>query len=68
LAEQDPRRARRNEHHGNAGFDTFTQQRTVMRRGALIDPAIRYPNFKLSLSWARRLYRVLLHELRGTLL
>jgi acyl-CoA reductase-like NAD-dependent aldehyde dehydrogenase len=49
-------------YHGKAGFDTFTQQRTVMRRGTLTDPAIRYPNFKLSLSWARRLYRVLLHE------
>ena len=48
--------------HGRAGFDAFTQQRAVMRRSAAFDPAVRYPTAKLSLAWARRLYRVLLHE------
>jgi aldehyde dehydrogenase (NAD+) len=49
-------------YHGRASFDAFTHQRTVMRRSTALDPAIRYPTTKLSLPWARRLYRILLRE------
>lgn len=48
--------------HGRAGFDAFTQQRSVVRCGTAFDPALRYPTTKLSLAWTRRLYRLLLRE------
>ena len=39
--------------HGRAGFETFTQQRSVMSRGTWFDPPVRYPPYtdrKLNLS------------------
>lgn len=32
-------------YHGQAGFDTFSHIKTVMKRATFIDPAIRYPPF-----------------------
>ena len=49
-------------YHGHDSFLAFTQQRTVIRRSTWPDPPMRYPGFRMSLDWARRLYRFLLRE------
>ncbi|WP_233267343.1 aldehyde dehydrogenase family protein [Paraglaciecola sp. L3A3] len=33
------------QYHGQAGFDTFSHLKTVMKRSTLLDPALRYPPF-----------------------
>lgn len=35
-------------YHGKAGFETFSHYKSVMRRGTLIDPKLRYPPYTSS--------------------
>lgn len=43
-------------YHGQAGFDTFSHLKTVMKRATLLDPALRYPPFtKLKLNIVKKL-------------
>lgn len=32
-------------YHGKAGFDTFSHHKSVMKRGTLLDPSLRYPPY-----------------------
>lgn len=32
-------------YHGKAGFDTFSHSKSVMKRGTLLDPSLRYPPY-----------------------
>jgi aldehyde dehydrogenase (NAD+) len=41
-------------YHGRAGFDTFSHRRSVVRRSTWLDPGIRYPPYRTSLSVLRR--------------
>jgi aldehyde dehydrogenase (NAD+) len=41
--------------HGRAGFDCFTHERAVLRRGTRVDPLFRYPQQTASLRTVRRL-------------
>lgn len=43
-------------YHGQAGFDTFSHLKTVMKRSTLLDPTLRYPPFnKFKLSIIKKL-------------
>jgi aldehyde dehydrogenase (NAD+) len=43
-------------YHGQAGFDTFSHLKTVMKRSTLLDPALRYPPFsKMKLNIVKKL-------------
>lgn len=46
-------------YRGKAGFDTFTRERVVLRRGLSPDPSFRYPPAKLSLAQMKKLPRFL---------
>ena len=43
-------------YHGRAGFDTFSFQRSVLRRSFFVDPALRYPPYRW---WKFRLLKPL---------
>jgi len=43
-------------YHGKAGFDAFSHQRSVVRRGFLFDMLLRYPPYKDHLKWIRKLW------------
>jgi len=45
---------------GRAGFETFSHRRSILRRGAGRDSALRYPPARLPLRWLRRLLPLLL--------
>ncbi|MFT6270459.1 MAG: aldehyde dehydrogenase (NAD+) [Alphaproteobacteria bacterium] len=43
-------------YHGKAGFDTFSHYKSVMKRGTILDPSLRYPPYTSSkLSIMRKL-------------
>ena len=42
--------------HGKAGFDTFSHQRSVIKRGFSFDSSLRYPPYKNRLAWLRRFF------------
>jgi aldehyde dehydrogenase (NAD+) len=44
-------------YHGRAGFDCFSQPRSVLRRSLRIDPAFRYPPPQASLETLKRVMR-----------
>lgn len=46
-------------YHGRAGFDCFSNPRTVMRRRTWPDPSIRYPPPRVGFDTFRRVYRFL---------
>jgi aldehyde dehydrogenase (NAD+) len=41
--------------HGQATFEAFTHWRSVMKRSFVFDLPLRYPPYRLSLAWLRRL-------------
>jgi len=47
-------------YHGRAGFDAFTHHRSVLRRSLAIDPRLRYPPPRISLSRLKRAMRYLM--------
>ncbi|MDH7502992.1 MAG: aldehyde dehydrogenase [Verrucomicrobiota bacterium] len=47
-------------YHGRTGFDTFSHQRSIMRRGSWFDAPVRYPPARISLDWLKRAMRFLL--------
>lgn len=47
-------------YHGQASFDCFSHRRSVMRRSLRIDPKLRYPPPRVSLTQLKRAYRFLL--------
>jgi aldehyde dehydrogenase (NAD+) len=47
-------------YHGKYGFDCFSHQRAVMKRGFRFDPAFRYPPMKSSLGVLKKAGRFLL--------
>lgn len=47
-------------YHGRSGFETFSHQRSIMRRGTWFDAPVRYPPTQLSLEWLKRAMRLLL--------
>lgn len=47
-------------YHGQASFDCFSHQRSVLRRSLAPDPKLRYPPARLSLNGLKRAYRFLL--------
>jgi len=42
-------------YHGEAGFKTFSHERSVLRRPFALDLPLRYPPYRLSRDWMRRL-------------
>ena len=42
-------------YHGEAGFRTFSHERSVLRRPFALDLRLRYPPYRLSLDWMKRL-------------
>jgi len=44
-------------YHGHAGFDTFSNLKSIMRRSTLVDFPQRYPPYRISLNTIRRIYR-----------
>jgi aldehyde dehydrogenase (NAD+) len=43
-------------YHGKASFETFSHRKSVLDKGTLVDPALRYPPYDdAKLKWARRL-------------
>jgi len=42
-------------YHGQRSFDTFSHLKSVLRRSFLIDDPVRYPPYKLKLSWLKKL-------------
>jgi aldehyde dehydrogenase (NAD+) len=49
-------------YHGRAGFDAFSHQRSVLRRGTWIDLPFRYPPQRLSLAGLKRSLKFLLRD------
>lgn len=47
------------QYHGKAGFDAFTHHKSVMTRATWIDPRLRYPPTRSSLSAMKKAYRFL---------
>jgi aldehyde dehydrogenase (NAD+) len=47
-------------YHGQATFDCFSHQRSVLRRSLALDPKMRYPPQRLTITALKRIYRVLL--------
>ena len=43
--------------HGKYGFDTFTHQKSIMKRGTWIDPTFRYAPYKNKLSLVKTLFK-----------
>jgi acyl-CoA reductase-like NAD-dependent aldehyde dehydrogenase len=49
-------------YHGKASFDCFTHYRSVLQRGVLIDPPLRYPPPRVSLNTIKRSFKYLLGD------
>ena len=49
-------------YHGRAGFDAFSHQRSVLRRGTWLDLPFRYPPQRLSLASLKRAIKFLLRD------
>jgi len=47
-------------YHGRTGFNTFSHQRSIVRRGTWFDAPVRYPPARMSLGWLKRAMRFLL--------
>ena len=47
-------------YHGQASFDCFTHQRSVLRRSFAFDSKLRYPPPRVSLATLKRAFRFLL--------
>jgi aldehyde dehydrogenase (NAD+) len=43
-------------YHGKASFDTFSHQKSVLKKSFLLDIRVRYPPYKRKLSYVRRLF------------
>lgn len=43
-------------YHGKLSFDTFSHQRSIIKRGFLFDIKLRYPPYKDHLKWIRKLW------------
>jgi aldehyde dehydrogenase (NAD+) len=41
-------------YHGRAGFETFSHNKSVVKRSTWIDPSIRYPPYRTPLKILRR--------------
>ncbi len=46
-------------YRGQAGFDTFSNPKTIMSRGTWLDPPLRYPPARVSLQTMKKAYRFL---------
>lgn len=46
-------------YHGKKGFDTFTHQKSVMKRSNWLDIPLRYPPYSGNLKWLKRLKKFL---------
>lgn len=44
-------------YHGKYGFDTFSHEKAVMKRGTWIDPSFRYPPYKGKLSLLKKVFK-----------
>ena len=49
-------------YHGRAGFDTFSHQRSVMRRGTWLDLPFRYPPARLAIPTLKRALKFLMGD------
>lgn len=47
-------------YHGRTGFNTFSHQRSILRRRTWFDAPLRYPPTRMSLEWLKRAMRFLL--------
>ncbi len=47
-------------YHGRAGFDTFSNMKSVMVRSTFFDPATRYPPYKIGVDRMKKFYRLLM--------
>jgi aldehyde dehydrogenase (NAD+) len=47
-------------YHGRAGFDAFSHQRSVLRRGTWLDLPFRYPPARFSNATLKRAFKFLL--------
>jgi aldehyde dehydrogenase (NAD+) len=43
-------------YHGKASFDTFSNQRSIIKSGFLFDVPLRYPPYKNHLKWLRKIF------------
>jgi aldehyde dehydrogenase (NAD+) len=46
-------------YHGKAGFDTFSHQRSVLKRSNLIDMKLRYPPYGKRVNLLKKLFRII---------
>ncbi len=44
-------------YHGKAGFDTFSHQRSILKRPFWLDLEFRYPPYKANISFLKKLFR-----------
>lgn len=45
------------EHHGKYGFDTFSHEKSIMKRGTWIDPSFRYPPYEGKLKLLKKVFK-----------
>lgn len=46
-------------YHGKASFDTFSQQKSIMKKANWLDIPLRYPPYKSKFKWLKKLQRIL---------
>ncbi|WP_342448677.1 aldehyde dehydrogenase [Tamlana crocina] len=46
------------QYHGKFGFDTFSHQKSVIKRGTWFDPSLRYPPYKNKLNLVKKLFKL----------
>jgi aldehyde dehydrogenase (NAD+) len=44
-------------HHGKHGFDTFTHQKSIIKRGNWFDPSFRYPPYKGKMGLVKKVFK-----------
>tara|TARA_R110000868_G_scaffold411267_1_gene702603 strand:+ start:854 stop:2233 length:1380 start_codon:yes stop_codon:yes gene_type:complete len=44
-------------YHGKHGFDTFSHEKSIMKRGTWIDPSFRYPPYEGKLSLLKKVFK-----------
>ncbi|MCL4144868.1 UNVERIFIED_CONTAM: hypothetical protein GTU68_064395, partial [Idotea baltica] len=44
-------------HHGKHGFDTFTHEKSIVKRGNWFDPSFRYPPYKGKMSLLKKVFK-----------
>lgn len=42
-------------YHGKAGFDTFTHEKSILKKAFFLDLPVRYPPFRRRLKWMKKL-------------